>query len=778
MPQPQASPRWRPRRRRGDAGKGAAARRRGGVILPLTLVLGWALSPTAATAQGTHVATEPVGSDRSVPAGMAGAAPVPTGHRSSARRAHGRTTALVASRAPGAAAHRGATRPPLTSLEWFFVGFTLTMLVQAAALWAFHRRTLRRRRATLEAAYAGPLDSGAHDSGRGRAERSGRLRRFAQRHRGVILIGGSDAPPRRLRRRGRIIVRDFATAAAGPQADIGAAPPERLGSPGAPAVAPAAETAVAPRTGGTERVWPRTSPRTDRLLLAAILAIGSVVRVWHIDAVGLNSDEAVYAGQGAAIAGNDDLAPYFPTFRAHPLLFQTTVSIGFKLGHPELFGRLSAAALGIATIFVVYLTGRLLYGRRAGLIGAALLAVMPYHVLVTRQILLDGPMVFMSTLTLYLFARYAATERRPWFYATAVGMGLTFLSKESSVILLGSIYTFLALTPAVRTGLRHFVGAGALFVVVVSAFPLALSLAGKTGTGGNFLAWQLFRRPNHTWLFYPAVVPLAIGLGVVLAAALGLWLLRRDGSWRETLLLSWIVVPVAFFQLFPVKGFQYLLPVAPAVAILAGRFFAHWDPRSLSAPPSVPLLKGEPARRAASALGRVVAVLSDRRSIPIGLGLVLLTLLVPTIQRVQPSRASTFLAGSGGVPGGREAGYWIARHAPEGARMMSVGPSMANILQYYGRRKVYGLSVSPNPLHRNPVYEPMRNPDRLIRDNELQYVVWDAFSADRSPFFARKIIRYVERYNGHVAHTETVPIRSPDGRLTHKPVITIYEVNP
>ena len=120
----------------------------------------------------------------------------------------------------------------------------------------------------------------------------------------------------------------------------------------------------------------------------------------------------------------------------------------------------------------------------------------------------------------------------------------------------------------------------------------------------------------------------------------------------------------------------------------------------------------------------------------------------------------------------------FARHAPEGARMMSVGPSMANILQYYGRRKVYGLSVSPNPLHRNPVYEPMRNPDRLIRDNELQYVVWDAFSADRSPFFARKIIRYVERYNGHVAHTETVPIRSPDGRLTHKPVITIYEVNP
>ena len=47
---------------------------------------------------------------------------------------------------------------------------------------------------------------------------------------------------------------------------------------------------------------------------------------------------------------------------------------------------------------------------------------------------------------------------------------------------------------------------------------------------------------------------------MIAAAAAGLWLLRRERSWRETLLLCWIVVPVGFFQLWPVKGFQYLLP--------------------------------------------------------------------------------------------------------------------------------------------------------------------------------------------------------------------------
>ena len=511
------------------------------------------------------------------------------------------------------------------------------------------------------------------------------------------------------------------------------------------------------------RAWPPIGRRTRWLVLAGILLIAAGLRIWQIDAVGLNSDETVYAGQGASIASNPELAPYFPTFRAHPLLFQALLSIGFLLDGNELFGRLAAAAAGVATVYVTYLLGRLLYGTRAGLIAAALLAVMPYHVVVTRQILLDGPRTLLSTLTLYLLARYALTERMTWFNAAAAALGLSVLCKEDSVILLGAIYAFLALTPALRTDIRDLIGAAAILAVIVAAMTVALDWAGKTGTGANYIVWQLFRRPNHSLLFYPAVVPLAIGLGVIAAAAAGMWLLRRDASWRETLLLAWIAVPAAFFQLFPVKGFQYLLPIAPAVAVLAGRFIAHWDPRSPPSPIAVPRLRG---------------LLRTRFTMPVALGIVLVSLAVPSWQHVQPSRAATLLAGAGGMPRGREAGRWIANSVPKGAQMMSIGPSMANVLQFYGHRKVYGLSVSPNPLHRNPVYEALHNPDRSIRDNELQYIVWDAFSAARSPFFERRMMHLVERYHGHVAHTETVPVRSPDGRPVHKPVIVIFEVRP
>jgi hypothetical protein len=553
--------------------------------------------------------------------------------------------------------------------------------------------------------------------------------------------------------------------------------PSPLWAPGLaaqPLRAPIPLPLPSPLPPSRERIWPRISPTARRIALAAVLVAGAALRVWHIDAVGLNSDEAVYAGQGASIAGDPNLSPFFPTFRAHPLLFQSLLSIGYLLHAGEVFGRLAAVALGVATIYVTYSLGRLLYGTRAGLIAGAILALMPFHVVVTRQILLDGPRTLMSTVTLYLLARFALTERLVWFQASAAALGLTFLCKEDSVIMVGAFYAFLALTPWLRTGVRHVVLAGGLFVVIAAALPVSLKWAGHTSTGGHFLAWQLFRPPNHTLAFYPAMVPPALGLGVVAAAALGLWLLRRERSWRETLLLSWIAVPVCFFELFPVKGFQYLLPIAPAVAVLAARFLAHWDPRTLPRRTAVPMLHGRRVRRLASSF----SFLATRRTMPLALAAVLLSLGVASWHRVQPSRATTFLAGSGGLPGGRDAGRWIAAHVPKSAQMMSLGPSMANVLEFYGHRKVYGLSVSPNPLHRNPVYEAMRNPDLLIRNNELQYIVWDAFSAGRSPYFARRMRHYVERYHGHVAHTETVTVRSPAGRPVRVPVIVIYEVSP
>lgn len=492
---------------------------------------------------------------------------------------------------------------------------------------------------------------------------------------------------------------------------------------------------------------------TWQTLLVAALAAGSVLRLVVLNSSGYNSDEAVYAGQAASIAGDHDLTPYFPIFRAHPMLFQTLLSLFYLDGTSDLTGRLLAAAFGIATIGVVFLTGRLLYGPRVGVLAAALIAVMPYHVVVTRQVLLDGPLTFFASVTLYLIARFSLTGRASWLYAAGGAMGLTFLSKETGILLLGSVYAFFALSHDVRVRLRDLVLSTLAFLAVAIPYPLSLVFSGKSSTGSSFLAWQIFRRPNHGAGFYFSEVPPALGWAVVAFAILGLIAVRRSWTWRDTLLVCWIVVPVVVFEIWSVKGFQYLLPTAIPFAILAARGL-------LDLPYRLRLSTDK-----------------QRWCAGVAIAATLVSLAVPSWQKAHPSSSGTFLAGSGGVPGGREAGHWVAGNVPAGSRLLALGPSMANIVQFYGHRKAYGLSVSSNPLHRNPTYEPVGNADLQIRQNKLQYIVWDSYSAGRSPYFAGQLLRYVERYHGRAVHTESVQVSGSSGTVA-KPVIIIYEVRP
>src|SRR5712672_2461707 len=60
--------------------------------------------------------------------------------------------------------------------------------------------------------------------------------------------------------------------------------------------------------------------------IAAILAVGTVIRLANVNSVGLNSDEAVYSGQAAALAGSAQFQQFFAIFRAHPLLIQFLLS--------------------------------------------------------------------------------------------------------------------------------------------------------------------------------------------------------------------------------------------------------------------------------------------------------------------------------------------------------------------------------------------------------------------------------------------------------------------
>ena len=284
----------------------------------------------------------------------------------------------------------------------------------------------------------------------------------------------------------------------------------------------------------------------------AVVAVPAVtLRLLNVNVLGFNSDEAVYAGQAASIAGDSQLSHLFPAFRAHPLIFQLLVSLVYQFGVHDLTPRLLAVGFGLATVAAAYALGAKIYGRRAGLLTALFMAVMPYLVVVNRQGLLDGPMVFFTVVALWLVAKFVIEENSRALYAAGAVLGLAFLTKETAVLLVPAVYAFLAVTPSVRVSLADLALSLGSFAAVGLAYPLSQSLAGGSTSGKHFLVWQLFRQPNHSWSFYPTVVPLAIGIPLVALAvgAVVLAWVRKRWSWRESLLVCWIVVPFVFFQL-------------------------------------------------------------------------------------------------------------------------------------------------------------------------------------------------------------------------------------
>ena len=252
--------------------------------------------------------------------------------------------------------------------------------------------------------------------------------------------------------------------------------------------------------------------------MAAILAIAIFLRFWQLAAVGFNSDEAVYTGAASSIAGDSALQPLFPVFRAHPLLFQTLLSLVLRVHDTDWTARAFSATIGVATVALTFLLGRRLYGRLAGLIAGLLLAVMPYHVIVSRQVLLDGLMTMCATIVLYCVVRYVESGRAAWLLAGGSAMGAAVLSKETSIVLLGALYAFFVLTPSARMRARHLPLASLPLIAEVVIWPLMLQVAGRTGTGHSYFLWQIFRRPNHGTWFYFTALPSWIGPAVLAAA--------------------------------------------------------------------------------------------------------------------------------------------------------------------------------------------------------------------------------------------------------------------
>lgn len=116
----------------------------------------------------------------------------------------------------------------------------------------------------------------------------------------------------------------------------------------------------------------------DRIWLLLILLAGTLLRIWGLAGLIWEEDE-LYTLRDSADLGAEAAAGGAPGIAARPLyyLFQHLLLGIFP--PTKVFLRLPPLVFGVAGIWATWHLGRTAFGRRAGLVAAALVAVSPWH---------------------------------------------------------------------------------------------------------------------------------------------------------------------------------------------------------------------------------------------------------------------------------------------------------------------------------------------------------------------------------------------------------------
>ena len=316
-----------------------------------------------------------------------------------------------------------------------------------------------------------------------------------------------------------------------------------------------------------------TLKRLD-LPLIAITGIAAFLRLWDLGRVGLRGDEAVYAGQAAVLAGAKGFSQYFILIgrgNSNFLLFQEILSVVYRVtGVGDVTARVVAASFSVLTVLVTYWIAATLFGRRTGLLSALLLAVSAYSVSLGRLALLDSVLTFFFCAAMLCAVKWISTRHSGWLYGFAATAALTLQAKVPGGLVLLVLAGYLLLARSLRElTLRRVLVAAAVFIAALTPALVQLAINGSVFL--EFLSTSVRRGSDVPWYYYGQVLvsyegPLMLALWITgIAFAIG----RRSRA--DALLLLWLLAVIGFYELYPLKAFNYLLPAIPALSILSGR---------------------------------------------------------------------------------------------------------------------------------------------------------------------------------------------------------------
>ena len=538
------------------------------------------------------------------------------------------------------------------------------------------------------------------------------------------------------------------------------------------------------RSDPSDGVGPRPCPLTSRLpaagsgwvrlvefgILFGLVAVAILLRFYDLDRFGIRGDEAIYSGQAATLAGDPERARFFAVFRAHPLIFQAVLAVLYGVGLPDMASRWLVAASGVAAVLVAWGLGRSVGTRVVGLSAAAIVALVPYAVSMSRMALLDTTTGVLLGLGVLGAVRFLDGRRLAWLVASAGFTALACLTKEIAVVALGG-FLVSQLDPKLRIGWRAFAAWTGTFVIVAAAYPLSLLVGGGLRSAYLYLRWQLLSRganPADTYLTFidPYLSWAVAAVFLVGVVACLVWPRRAQ---RLVVLVGLAVL--AALQYWKLKEVQLPIIAFPILAAVAGVGFGRigegiaWLISRARVSTSASSSDRDVKWIRALAAGIVAIVLI----VPLGLRSWQIITSVPDIaQSIQ----------RGGYPGQLEAARWYGENAPEGAVCAVASPNLAALFQFYSGHDCVGMDVPATARRRNPADVFVDHAGTWITDNRIHYVITDLASSRLRSNATDELEQLVEDHHGRLVHEVHGQVREGDGEPFDTWLVRIYEVRP
>ncbi|MEA3342689.1 MAG: glycosyltransferase family 39 protein [archaeon] len=405
--------------------------------------------------------------------------------------------------------------------------------------------------------------------------------------------------------------------------------------------------------------------------------------------------------------------PFFPMMLAASFLI---------FGVSYTAAKIPIIASAILTMLIIYLLVKEMYNREIAFFSSAMLGGIPLILPYVQNILSDIPSVLFYTIAMLAFYIGIEKKKPKYLYISWLSFGLTFLIRYNAILIIPSIAIYLTIKIITnQTSLKDLAKNRDLILSPLAALiPLAPYFIYQHLTFGDaFIGIKQARGALNmqwgagAWHTYLTQAPQYLTwLGFTLAILGIIWTLYKKDKFA-IFMLTWIIVPLAYFSIQILKDLRLIDTLAPPLAILAAlgafKIIAKLTERDLKLTKTTSLI-----------LPSIMLIY------------IIYTGYTAVLPRYQQIHAL-------GYPSLQESGDWIQQNTNKDAVLMTASEPGH---QWYSYRKTVGYPAKQEQLI------------NTIHEKNIDYIIIDDYERMQPQYMVTLYYTYFAKETGELRHKE------------------------